>query len=257
MRLKDKVAVITGAGSGIGRTTAIFFAREGARVGVVDLDGERASQTVQAIEQAGGQAIVVAADISTRDGAERAVNLTADAFGRVHILFSNAGITLNSTHQTIEDVDDDEWHRVLDVNLKGVYLCARYVVPQMKQAGSGSIINTASVAGMLGMRGLVYGASKGGVIALTRTMAVQLAPFKIRVNAIAPGSVDTPLARSLRAALSPQEQAAHEAELVRMTPLGRRGTTDDIAYAALYLASDEASFVTGHTLVVDGGYSAQ
>ncbi len=257
MRLKDKVALITGGGSGLGRATAIVFAREGAKVFVADVDGEGARRTVATIEDMGGQAGCVQADISTGAGAKKAVERTVARFGGLHILFSNAGIAGQNVGKPIDEVEEADWDQVLGVNLRGVYLCAKHAVPVMKRAGGGTIINTASIAGVVGLGAHAYGASKGGVVILTKTMALELAQHNIRVNAVAPGFVDTPLSSGARRGLSETQQVANIARLAGLAPLGRIGHPEDIAHAVLYLASDEASFVTGHVLVVDGGYTAR
>ncbi len=257
MRLKGKVALITGGGSGLGRATALVFAREGAKVAIADLDPEGGRRTAATIEDVGGQAEFIEADVSKAAGARKAADRTVARFGKLDILFSNAGIAGKETQANIDELDEDDWDRVLGVNLKGVYLCAKYAVPHMKKAGGGAIVSTASIAGIIGLHAHAYGASKGGVVILTKTMALELAPFHIRVNAVAPGFIDTPLSRGARRGLNEEQQAANVQRLAGLAPLKRIGHPEDIARAVLYLASDEASFVTGHVLVVDGGYTAQ
>ena len=257
MRLKDKVALITGGGSGLGRATSLLFAQEGAKVAVADINAVGGAQTAADIGEMGGDAVFVEANVATAAGAEAAVRGAVERFGALHILFNNAGIAGTRTMASIEEVTEEDWDRVLGVNLKGVFLCAKYAVPEMKKAGGGAIVNTASIAGIIGLHAHAYGASKGGVVILTKTMALELAKKGIRVNAVAPGFIDTPLTRGSYRGLDDQQHAANVARLADEAPMGRIGQPEDIAQAVLYLASDDASFVTGHTLVVDGGFTAQ
>jgi NAD(P)-dependent dehydrogenase (short-subunit alcohol dehydrogenase family) len=251
-KLDGKVALITGAGSGMGQSTAFLFAREGAKVGVVDYAPEQGKETVEMIQESGNEAIFIEADISKADNAERMVQTTVDTYGRIDILHNNAGISqrMVPTAETTEE----EWNRVIDVNLKGVFLGSKYTIPVMLDQGGGVIINTASASGLGGWAGLgAYSASKGGVVILTKTMALDYAGQNIRVNCICPGFIHTPMMdRQL-----PKDPQAKQAVTTRaQSPMGRIGRPQEIAQAALYLASDDSSFVTGAILVVDGGLIA-
>jgi len=248
MRIEDKVALITGAGSGIGRATAELFAKEGARVAVADYDAEGGQLTVKSIKDRGGQAAFVQADVSRAGDAERMVKATLDAFGRLDILHNNAGIFVKPApaHELTEEL----WDRVFDINIKGVWLGCKYAIPELIKAGGGAIVNTASMAGIRGRPyTTAYCASKGAVVMFTRTLAIELAPYKIRVNCICPGAVNTPLIHNLGIT---QEQAA--AQVLADQPIARFARPEEIAQAVLYLASDaESSYVTGHALQIDGG----
>ena len=254
MRLEGKVALITGAGAGIGRATAELFAREGARVAVADYDLAAAQSTCAAIEaqrpgRAMALAVAVAVDVSQPDQVEAMVQATVQAFGGIDILFNNAGILIFGA---VTDTTFADWRRVMAVNLDGVFLCSQAVIPHMRARGGGSIINMSSSTGAHDGNGnaAAYVTSKGGVTLLTRCMAIDHAADHIRVNAIAPGPTDTPM---LRRIMSPAEMAAFAATF----PAGRLGQPQEIAAAALFLASDEASFVTGAVFAVDGGQTAQ
>lgn len=241
LRLKGKVALITGAGRGIGRATAILFARNGAKVVVADIDSKEGEETVDLIKAAGGEATFVKVDVSKATDAERVVKATIEKYGKLDILFNNAGIELESR---VEDMSESDWDRLININLKGMFLCSKYAIPQMLKQGGGVIINTASTAGFQGLgHEAAYCASKGGVIALTKAMAVDYAADNIRVNCICPGPIAT--------RLTPPRQST-----IKKIPLGRIGKPEEIANVALFLASEESSFVTGHALVADGGMTA-
>ena len=244
MRLQRKVAIITGAGSGIGRAAAILFAREGARVVVADINASSGSETVTQISENDGESIFVEADVSRELDVRDMIKTTVKKFGKLNVLFNNAGI--HGPSGPIWRTSESEWNRLFDVNLKAMFYGCKYAVPIMKKNG-GSIINTSSELALVGSHEVpVYSASKGGVIALTKSLALQCASYKIRVNCICPGPTMTPLLKS----------GWQEEELQRMAkniPLGRLGEPLDIAYAALYLASDESAFMTGASLIVDGG----
>jgi NAD(P)-dependent dehydrogenase (short-subunit alcohol dehydrogenase family) len=249
MKLSGKVALITGGGSGIGRATALLFAREGAAVAVVDLDGARAQAVAQEIEGKGGQVRAIRCDVSRDDDCQRAVQETVAAFGRLDVLFNNAGIIRRAT---ILQITEEEWDRAMAVNVKSIFLMSRYAIPVMTKGGGGAIVNTGSAWGLVGGRNAVsYCASKGAVVNMTRAMALDHAEQNIRVNCVCPGDTDTGMLRSEAQQLG----AATEAFLAEAAdrPLRRIGKPEDIAQAVLYLASDAASFVTGATLVVDGG----
>ncbi len=249
MKLSNKVAIITGSGSGIGRTSAVLFSQEGARVCVVDVDKEGGQQTADLIKQKGSDAVFVHADITKASDGERMIRTTQDHYGRLDILFNNAGIGMPFI--PVEEIEENFWHRIMDVNAKGIFLGCKYAVPFMKRQGGGVIINTASISGVRPRPGLsAYSASKGAAILLTKALAIELAPFKIRVNCINPVVVDSPfLTKSFDISKLDEVKKA----MVSTIPLGRLGQTEDIAHAALYLASDESSMVTGLSLDVDGG----
>jgi NAD(P)-dependent dehydrogenase (short-subunit alcohol dehydrogenase family) len=247
-RLGGQAAVITGAGEGMGRAAAVLFAREGARVGVLDVDGERAEQTVEEIRSAGGEAFPLVADVSSAADVRAAIEAAVDAFDGLHILYNNAGIWLPGDGPVTE-LDEDVWNRVLAVNLTGVYLCCRYGIPWLVRAGGGSVINTASPVAIRPEPVYdAYVASKGGVVSLTRSIAQYYARFGVRANVLMPGNIETAMTRP---ALQDPRYREH---FLRTTPLGRPGRPQDVAYAALYLASDESSFVTGSIQSVDGGW---
>ncbi|MGQ9925761.1 MAG: 3-oxoacyl-ACP reductase FabG [Chloroflexaceae bacterium] len=243
MRLKDKVALITGSGQGIGKVTALTFAREGARVAVADINMANAQAVAEEIVRNDGQAKAVFLDVSRAESVEVAVRTTVEAFGRIDILVNNAGITRDARMQKMTE---DQFDAVINVNLKGVWLCAKAVVPIMIANGGGAIINAASIVGIHGNFGQTnYVAAKSGVIGMTKTWARELGPNHIRVNAIAPGFTVTEMIATV-----PEKVLESVRE---RTPLRRLGTPEDIANAYLFLASDEASFITGVTLSVDGG----
>ncbi len=247
--LTGKRALITGGASGIGRATALLFAREGAAVSVVDLDENKGQAVVQEIVEAGGRALFVRCDVTQARDCRRAVQQTVDKLGGLDILFNNAGIIRRAT---VIDTTEEEWDRAMAVNVKAIFLLGKYAIPVMTQAGGGVIINTASGWGLVGGRNAVsYCASKGAVVNMTRAMALDHGGQNIRVNCICPGDTDTPMLRNEARQLGePDERFLAEAT---ERPLQRIGTPEDIAQAALYLASDASSFVTGTALVVDGG----
>jgi NAD(P)-dependent dehydrogenase (short-subunit alcohol dehydrogenase family) len=249
MQLQGKVALITGGGSGIGRATALLFAREGAAVAVVDLDESRAQAVAREIEGEGGKAIALYCDVSQAADCRRAVQETVAAFGRVDILFNNAGIIRRAT---VLEITEEEWDRAMAVNVKSIYLMSKYAIPIMAEAGGGAIVNTGSGWGLVGGRNAVsYCASKGAVVNMTRAMALDHAAQNIRVTCVCPGDTDTGMLRSEARQLG----TTTEAFLIEAAdrPLRRIGKPEDIAQAVLYLASEASSFVTGTTLVVDGG----
>ncbi len=247
--LTGKVALITGGASGIGRATALLFAREGAAVSVVDIDQAKGQAVVKEIVEEGGRAIFVHCDVTQAADCQRAVQQTVEELGGLDILFNNAGIIRRAT---VVETTEEEWDRVMAVNVKSVFLLSKYAIPIMAGAGGGVIINTASGWGLVGGRkAAVYCASKGAVVNLTRAMALDHGEQNIRVNCICPGDTDTPMLRDEARQLGePDERFLAQAA---DRPLRRVGRPEDIAQAALYLASDAASFVTGTALVVDGG----
>jgi len=251
MRLEGRVALITGAGSGIGRETALLFAREGARVVAVDVMEAAGRETVRLVQEQDRQATFVLADVSTARDCEAMVRAAEEAYGNLHVLFNNAGIMLSDDDDAVS-TSEETWDRTMQVNLKGVFLGCKYGIPALRRAGGGSIINTASFVALVGAATpqLAYTASKGGVLALTRELAVVHARENIRVNALCPGPLHTEL---LMKFLNTEEKK--QRRLVHI-PAGRFGEAREMAQAALYLASDESSFVTGATFTVDGGITA-
>jgi 3-oxoacyl-[acyl-carrier protein] reductase len=249
MRLPNRVALITGAASGIGRASALRFAKEGAKVTVADIDETGGRQTVESIAQQGGTGIFVKADVTNAEDVERMIRTTVEQFGKLDILFNNAGIGTSFT--PLEEVDEVLYDRVMAVNVKSIFLGCKCAAPVMKAQGGGVIINTASISGVRPRPGLtIYAASKGAVIVFTKAIAIELAPFKIRVNCINPVVTDTAF---ITKTIAPDQMGAAKKGMLSTIPLGRMGEPEDMAAAALYLASDDASLVTGVSLDVDGG----
>ncbi len=252
MRLINKVALITGGNSGIGRATALLFAREGAKVALTGRDEERGKQVAEEIRKASGTAIFIRSDVRIADDCGQAVDKTLRQFGRLDILFNNAGAFYP---HTVVDCPEEEWDLTIDINLKGTYLMSKLVLPSMIAQGSGVIINNASGWGIVGgNEAASYCASKGGVVLLTKAMAIDHSRQGIRVNCLCPGDVDTPML-SADAKLRGMGWKDYLAEASNR-PLGRIGTPEEIARSALFLASDDSSFMTGAVLVVDGGGTA-
>ena len=256
MRLENKVALITGGGSGIGRATATLFAAEGASVVVSDLNEAQARETVEGIKGAGGHATEVGGDVSNSEDARRMVKAAVTAYGKLNVLVNSTGVSARNALGPGAS-PEEVWDRVMDVNLKGTYLASWHAVPEMERAGGGSIVNLASIIGLVGYaRGMgggfnPYAPSKGGVVQFTRNLAIDTAKDNIRVNCLCPGYLWTNLI----------EQLTGDPEVLQFMesrhPMGRLGRPEEVAYAALYLASDESSYVTGTPLAVDGGYTAQ
>lgn len=251
MQLEGKVALITGAGSGIGRQSALLFAREGAKVVVADIKDETGEETVRMIRDAGGEAAFVHADVSKAADVQHMIAFAEERFGKLDVLFNNAGI-FHPRDVSVVDTDEEVWDLVIAVNLKGVFLGCKYGIPALLRAGGGSIINTASFVALMGaaVSQIAYTASKGGVLALTREIAVEFARKGIRANALCPGPVQTPLLAELLS-----DPAKRQRRLVHI-PMGRFAQAEEIARAALFLASDASSYMTGAALVVDGGITA-
>jgi NAD(P)-dependent dehydrogenase (short-subunit alcohol dehydrogenase family) len=252
MRLKDKVCLITGGASGMGGVASRLFAQEGAKVVLSDIVDKAGEDTLQAIKSAGGQAVFVKADVSKEADCKRMVAEAIKAFGGVDVLYNNAGVFPQDDHSVI-DTDESVWRKVLDINLMGVSNSCKYAIPEMIKRGQGSVINIASFVALVGcsVPQDAYTASKGAVIALTKSLAVQFGPKRIRSNAICPGPIETPLLTTWLLA-NPVEK---NKRLVRI-PMGRFGKPEDIVYMAMYLASDESSWTNGAALVVDGGITS-
>ena len=250
-RLDGKIALITGAGSGIGRASALTFAREGAKVAVADKLVDGGQETVRIVEAAGGTASFIEVDVSDAASVEAMVNATVETYGRIDCAYNNAGI--EGQVAPTDSYADDMFDKVIAVNLTGVWLCMKYEIPRLLEHGGGAIVNTASGAGLIGVAGLsAYVASKHGVIGLTKTAALEYAKSGIRVNAVCPGLIQTPMVERLTA-----DQPQLGEALVAMEPVGRTGRPEEIAESVVWLCSDAASFVTGHAMSVDGGFVAQ
>ena len=253
MRLAGKVAIVTGAGQGVGEATAQRFAEEGAAVACVDINRETVQQTAAAIEQAGGRSLAITADVSTEEGNASMVAEAAQAFGGLDILHANAAIQVMGS---LEKTSPDDWDRLFATNLHGVARGIRHAVPHMRQRGGGSVVITASLLGMVGDPDLpAYGAMKGGLRSMCRSLATAFGPENIRVNTICPGDIDTPLLKEFFD-FQPDPEAARR-EITALYPLRRFATPRDIANVALFLASDDASYLTGTDIVVDGGLYAR
>jgi NAD(P)-dependent dehydrogenase (short-subunit alcohol dehydrogenase family) len=252
MKLENKVAIVTGAGKGIGKGIAQIFSAEGAKVVVVDWDEEAGKKTAEEIRQSGGDALFVNCDVSNEEQVKAMVQATLDQYGRIDALVNNAGI---GVYLPVLEATSDDWDHCLAVNLKGVFLCSKYAIPHMQAVGKGTIVNISSVHSHATVNGVApYAASKGGITALTRNMAIDYGPA-IRVNAIAPGWVLTPLIQSI---FDSYDDPAEQQRLVEQRQVMKRiGQPEDIGHAAAFLASDEASFITGTQLFVDGGLTAQ
>jgi NAD(P)-dependent dehydrogenase (short-subunit alcohol dehydrogenase family) len=249
--LENRVALVTGGGSGIGRATALRLAREGARIMIADYVPEGAVKTVAMIKEAGGTADCLAADVSVTREVETMINKTVETFGRLDCAFNNAGIE-GAIGDTV-GCTEENFDRVVAIDLKAVWLCMKYEIPQMLKQGGGSIVNTASIAGLLGFNGIpAYVAAKHGVVGLTRTAALEYAQRNIRVNCVCPGVINTPMVQR-----AIDKGGFSEAEVIAGEPIGRLGKPEEIAEGVCWLLSDAASFVTGHPLTIDGGWAAR
>lgn len=252
-RLKGKVAIVTGGSSGIGESTAILFAREGAKVVIAARDVVKGDEVVNKIRGDGGEAVFFKTDVSNENDIKTLIAQTIFKYKKIDILFNNAGIELQ---KPVTETTGEELNKILDVNLKGVFYGCKYAIPYMIKNKRGSIINTASAAGVVGYPNLAaYCASKGGVVLLTKEMALDYAKHNIRVNAVCPGAIETPMIKRF-ISKSPHPNAT-EKQMAEMHPLGRMGKPEEVANAVLFLASDESSFVTGQAMLVDGGLTAQ
>lgn len=248
---EGKVAIVTGAASGIGRAAALAFAREGAKVVVADVQAEAGEETVSMIKKAGGEAIFINTDVSKSSEVEALVKKTVETYGRLDYAYNNAGIE-GATAPTV-DCTEENFDKTIIINLKGVWLCMKYEIPEMLKQEKGAIVNCSSVAGLVGFLGIpAYVASKHGIVGLTKTAALEYAKTGLRINAVCPGVIRTPMVERFTSG-NPEA----EAQVVAMEPVGRMGNPEEIAEAVVWLCSDAASFVTGHPMVVDGGLVAQ
>ena len=250
MRLEGKVAIITGGARGQGATEARMFAQEGARVVIGDIRDEQGMQVEAEIRELGGEAVYLHLDVTSADDWQQAVDTAEQRFGKVDVLVNNAAIVLR---KNIEETTADDWDNIMEINAKGVFLGTKAVIPAMRRAGGGSIINISSISGLVAVGPPAYIATKGAVRLFTKSTAIQYAAENIRANSIHPGSVDTDMRREGMGASTPEEIQ----ERIDQIPLGRVGTTEDIAYGVMFLASDESSFMTGSEVVIDGGYTAK
>jgi NAD(P)-dependent dehydrogenase (short-subunit alcohol dehydrogenase family) len=247
-----KVAFVTGAASGIGRAAALAFAREGASVVVADVSEQGSQETVRLVEGLGGRAVAVRCDVTRAEDVKAALDRTVGAFGRLDFAFNNAGIEPKKPAPTA-DYDEEEWNRIIDINLRGVFLCMKYEIPLILKQGGGAIVNTSSGAGIIGIKGSpAYTAAKHGVIGLTRAAALDYAGQKLRVNAVCPGYIDTPMMGRFTG-----DTPEGRSKVIAEEPVGRMGKPEEIADAVVWLCSDSAAFVVGHALVIDGGQTVQ
>ncbi len=252
-KLKGRVGLLTGAATGIGRAGALLFAREGAAMVLLDVNAEAGQAVADQIVHDGGRATFVQGDVSRAADVEQAVRLAVETYGKLDLVWANAGIPV---FKTIVDTTEAEWDRIVDVNLKGMYLVAHFAIPELIAAGGGTMVLTASVSSFVGQkRWAAYCATKGGVLMLTRAMALDYAEHNVRINCVCPGSTDTPLLHAeMRTKGIPPEQAAREDAAAH--PMNRHGRPEEVAQAALFLSCDDSSFSTGSALTVDGGISA-
>lgn len=252
-RLMGKVAFITGAGMGMGREAALLFAEEGAKVAVADIDGKAAKKTVADIKGKGGDAIAVIGDVASEADVKRMISVTVRKYGRLHVLYNNAGVLWKDLDKSVIDTEESSWDRVIAINLKSVFFVTKHGIPHLIKGGGGSVILVGSVSALCGFTRAqdAYTSAKGALISLNKSLAVQFAKHNVRCNIIHPGIIETPLQARYIA-----DQAVRKG-FEESIPLGRLGQPREIAYAALFLASDESSFMTGAEMVIDGGFAAQ
>jgi NAD(P)-dependent dehydrogenase (short-subunit alcohol dehydrogenase family) len=255
MRLRDKIAIITGATSGIGRSAALLFAKEGAKLVLAGRQEGTGQSVVETIKGNGGEAIYQRTDLTCVDDIQNLVHRAINVYHKIDILYNNAGILPRDSETPMASLSEDSWDRIMEVNLKSVFLTSKYVIPYMIKAGGGSIVNTASTLGIVSrpLRA-AYSASKGGIVMLTKAMAMDYASHGIRVNCICPSFVETEMTKHIVEISKKDEKAWRE--IIAKIPLGRPGKPEDVAYAALFLSSDESKWITGSSLVVDGGFTA-
>ena len=257
-RLKDKVALITGSSYGLGRATAILFAKEGANVVIAARSEDKGTAVVREITEAGGSAVYLQADVSLSDSVQNLVTGALEACGRIDILVNNAGVQPKTG--LLEEQTEEDWDRVVAINMKGYFMMMKYTIPQMIKQGGGVIVNVSSAQGLVGVPNISpYAATKGGIITLTKTAAIEYASRNIRINCVAPGMIMTPMLENMMANL-PQDSVEAQASsdmVSQLVPLGRIATPEEIAPAILFLASDDSVYMTGSVVVVDGGYAAQ
>jgi len=247
----DKVAFVTGAANGIGRATALAFVREGANVVIADVSEKGNQETARIIEELGGRALAVRCDVSRGQDVKVALDKAVEAFGRLDFAFNNAGV--EQKNAATAEIGEEEWGWIVDTNLRGVFLCMKYEIPLLLKQGGGAIVNTSSGAGVIGIKGgAAYAAAKHGVIGLSKSAALDYASHNIRVNAVAPGYIDTPMMDRFTGGTS-----EGRGKVIAEEPIGRMGKPEEVAAAVLWLCSDAARFVIGHTLVVDGGQTVQ
>ncbi|MGE3802330.1 MAG: SDR family oxidoreductase [Candidatus Kapaibacterium sp.] len=251
-QFENKVVIVTGASMGIGKAVALAFSSEGAKVAVVDIDEREGKRTVEAIKEGGGEAVFIPCDVSNPEQVKNMVRTTVAEYGRLDYACNNAGIEGEQQQSTVE-CSLENWENVINVNLKGVWLCMKHEIPEMLRAGGGAIVNVSSIAGLVGFPNIpAYVASKHGVVGLTKTTALECAKQNIRVNTVCPGGIDTPMLERFTKGNDTALQ-----QMNQMHPMGRVGTSEEIASAVLWLCSDAASFTTGQSIAVDGGYIAQ
>ncbi|KQL50779.1 short-chain dehydrogenase [Heyndrickxia shackletonii] len=251
MRLENKVAIITGGGTGIGKETALLFAKEGAKIVITDINQESGNQTVKDIQDSGGEALYIRHDVSKEEDWKKVADDTIKTFGKVDILFNNAGIYII---KPVAEIELEEWNRLMSINVTGVFLGMKHIMPLMAKQNNGSVINASSIAGLTGAPGhVLYGASKGAVRIMTKDAAMEYAPFGVRVNSIHPGYIDTGMADyASEVSGNSKEKLGKD-----LFPLGRLGSVKDVANTVLFLASDESAFTTGSEFVIDGGATAR